>query len=86
MLAAAVAPAQGHAIAIAGDAAARALVALAGRLGARVIEAVPPPAAGVLLAALRRWRCGDRGDSVRPLYLRPPDVTWAARQRPPGAL
>jgi tRNA threonylcarbamoyladenosine biosynthesis protein TsaB len=66
------------AIAIAGDGAARAGMALAERRDVRVLD-TPPPVAGALFAALRRWRCGEFGPPVHPLYLRPPDVTRAVR-------
>lgn len=65
-------------LAIAGDAAARAGAALAGRCDVAVIETRAPAAQGVLRASWRRWRAGDRGGAVRPLYLRPPDATPAA--------
>jgi tRNA threonylcarbamoyladenosine biosynthesis protein TsaB len=85
-LATAVTLAEGDAIAIAGAAAARAAAALGGPPNAKVIEAALPPVAGVVRAALRRWRCGERSGPVRPLYLRPPDVTLPGGQRPPSVL
>ena len=61
-------------LAIAGDAAELAATALSGRPGVRVLPNSAPDALGVL-AALRRWP--ERADPVaRPLYLRPPDVSF----------
>jgi tRNA threonylcarbamoyladenosine biosynthesis protein TsaB len=77
-----------HPLAITGDAAGRAVAAL-GAVGlASVVEDAEPTALGALRAAALRWRRGEeRGGEpagpVRPLYLRPPDVTLAA-PAPPG--
>jgi tRNA threonylcarbamoyladenosine biosynthesis protein TsaB len=60
---------------VAGDAATRAVNAIARRRRATAIEASAPDAAGVLRAVLRRWRAGERAGRAVPLYLRPPDVT-----------
>lgn len=65
-------------LAIVGDAAVRAGDALAGCAGAIIVENAPPPGIGVVGAALRRWRAGERGGHTTPLYLRPPGVTMAA--------
>ena len=61
-------------LAIAGDAAALAAAALSGRPGTIVVAQRFPSAFGALRAALRGWRRGEREGSLRPLYLRPPDV------------
>ena len=70
------------ALAIAGDAAIRAAFMLAGRDRTIVVEEMPPPALGVVRAALRRWRTGERGAPVKPLYLRPPDAAPAEPRAP----
>jgi tRNA threonylcarbamoyladenosine biosynthesis protein TsaB len=73
-------------LAITGDAAARAVAALADRPGKTVADEASPPAIGVVRAALERWRDGRPGEEARPLYLRPPDVTPAGgRQQSVGA-
>lgn len=59
---------------VAGDAATRAVSALARLHSATAIESSAPDAAGVLRAVLRRWRAGERAGGAAPLYLRPPDV------------
>jgi tRNA threonylcarbamoyladenosine biosynthesis protein TsaB len=69
-------------LAIAGDAAARAADAFAARPGVVVLEEGSPLAVGVVTAALRRWREGERCGPASPLYLRPPDVTMADGGRP----
>jgi tRNA threonylcarbamoyladenosine biosynthesis protein TsaB len=67
------------ALVIAGDAAEAAAAALGGRQDIEVLTNSAPDASGVL-EAVRRWP--ERGDpAARPLYLRPPDVTFP-RQRP----
>jgi tRNA threonylcarbamoyladenosine biosynthesis protein TsaB len=68
--------------AIAGDAAARAAAVLGLGSGPAVVEWAPS-VKGALCAALRRWSAGERGSEVRPLYLRPPDVTAAGGRREP---
>ena len=83
-LAATVAQVAPTSIAIAGDAAARAATALGKTFGAAMVES-EPPVIGALYAALQRWREGERSSEVRPLYLRPPDVTVAGGRRPRGA-
>lgn len=62
-------------LAVTGNAAPRAAALLAARGVASVVENGEPPVLGALRAALRRWRGGEPGGPVRPLYLRPPDVT-----------
>ena len=70
------------ALVIAGDAAERAALLLSRGPPITVVEHSAPDAIGVLQAALRRgWPC-KQDDSLRPFYLRPPDVTISsARQR-----
>ena len=60
---------------VAGDAAERALNALAQRPDTTAIEASAPDAVGLLRAVLTHWRAGERGGKPLPLYLRAPDVT-----------
>ncbi len=75
-LSAAVATVTADPIVIAGDAALRAAAALHGSCEAAIAKVASVPVTGVLGAALRRWERGEV-DPVRPLYLRPPDVTVA---------
>jgi tRNA threonylcarbamoyladenosine biosynthesis protein TsaB len=70
------------ALAIAGAAAIRAALVLAGRDRTIVVEDLGPPALGVVRAALRQWRTGERSERVKPLYLRPPDATPAEPRAP----
>ncbi len=72
-------------LAIAGEAASRAAVALTGRSAIVLIEETPPLAIGGAKAALRRWREGERGGRPRPLYLRSPGVTLAPARHAPSA-
>ena len=65
----------GALLAITGDAAPRAEALLAAQGVASVVENGKPPVLGALHTALRRWRLDELGGPVRPLYLRPPDVT-----------
>jgi tRNA threonylcarbamoyladenosine biosynthesis protein TsaB len=60
---------------IAGDAADAAASALQGRIGFDVVPGSPPDAIGVVAAALQAARSAPPDPPVRPLYLRPPDVT-----------
>lgn len=88
-LAAAVAAVAGAApLVIAGDAAERAAGALARRprtiVAANLPGNSPAAALGVVQAALARWRAGDQPGDARPLYLRPPDATFAGGGRAPG--
>jgi tRNA threonylcarbamoyladenosine biosynthesis protein TsaB len=66
---------------IAGDAALRATEALEGRFEIVLLEDSAADAIGVLRAALRRIRLGQTDSSIRPLYLRSPDVTLPAKSR-----
>ena len=59
---------------IAGDAARMAATALEGRIGFDVVPDSTPEAVGVAAAALEAAQSAS-GEPVRPLYLRPPDVT-----------
>lgn len=64
---------------LAGDAAHRAALVLSGRPGTTIVENTVPEAVGALRAATRRLpQLGAPGDTARPLYLRPPDVTLSA--------
>jgi len=65
---------------IAGDAAAAAAAALGGRACCTILADSAPDAAGVAAAALRQIRCTAAAGPVRPLYLRPPDVTLPPRR------
>jgi tRNA threonylcarbamoyladenosine biosynthesis protein TsaB len=67
------------AVLIAGDAAQRAAAALAMRRTRMRIADAAPRVAGALIAALARWRQGERDDRACPLYLRTPAVTFATR-------
>jgi tRNA threonylcarbamoyladenosine biosynthesis protein TsaB len=71
-------------IAVAGDAAERAAQILAQVADAIIVETAPA-VAGALRAALRQWRLGERDGAVRPLYLRPPDVSFPGGQNPRNA-
>jgi tRNA threonylcarbamoyladenosine biosynthesis protein TsaB len=67
---------------IAGDAAEVASAALGGRAGCTVAADSAPDARGVAAAALVELRAGVMAGPVRPLYLRPPDVTLPKRPLP----
>jgi tRNA threonylcarbamoyladenosine biosynthesis protein TsaB len=69
-------------LAIAGDAAIRAAAVIAGRRDVVVVEPSPVPVVGLVGAALRRWRGGERCSEAKPLYLRPPDVVPAGQHAP----
>ena len=70
---------------IAGDAAEAATAALNGRAGCTIAGDSAPDAKGVAAAAWRQLRGGAAAGPVRPLYLRPPDVTLPKRRQPvPG--
>jgi tRNA threonylcarbamoyladenosine biosynthesis protein TsaB len=60
---------------IAGDAAAAAAAALAGHAVVVVVPDSAPDAIGVALAACEQVGSAATAEPVRPLYLRPPDVT-----------
>ncbi len=68
---------------VAGDAAQRAALLLAERPYTRILIGSAPSAVGVLQAALRALQLGTERAPPRPLYLRPPDVTFAGRRREP---
>jgi tRNA threonylcarbamoyladenosine biosynthesis protein TsaB len=70
---------------IAGDAAAAAAAALEERVGCVIAADSAPDAEGVAAAALRQLRGAPPAGPVRPLYLRPPDVTLPPRRRPASA-
>ncbi len=71
---------------IAGDAAVAAAAALGGRVCSSVVPGSAPGAQGVATAALAELRSGTIAGPVRPLYLRPPDVTLPKRPQPLPAL
>ena len=64
---------------IAGDAADAAAAALGGRVRCVLAGDSAPDAKGVAVAALAELRSGALAGPVRPLYLRPPDVTVPKR-------
>jgi tRNA threonylcarbamoyladenosine biosynthesis protein TsaB len=61
---------------IAGDAACRAAQLLGARPSTTRLEGSGPISNGALRAGLRRLRLGEPDTAARPLYLRPPDVTF----------
>jgi tRNA threonylcarbamoyladenosine biosynthesis protein TsaB len=67
---------------IAGDAAEAAAVALGEHVCCAIAADSAPDALGVAAAALAELRSGAMAGPVRPLYLRPPDVTPPQRPRP----
>jgi tRNA threonylcarbamoyladenosine biosynthesis protein TsaB len=66
---------------IAGDAAEAAAAALDGRVSCVIAADSAPDAQGVAAAALAELRSDAMAGPVRPLYLRPPDVTLPQRPR-----
>jgi tRNA threonylcarbamoyladenosine biosynthesis protein TsaB len=70
---------------IAGDAADAAAEALANSVDCIVMADMAPDARGVAAAALGELRSGVSAGTVRPLYLRPPDVTLPKRPLSPSA-
>ena len=66
-------------IVVAGDGAARAVQVLAKSGEATIVETAPP-VAGALRAAIWKWRRGEGDGAVRPLYLRPPAVSFPGGQ------
>ena len=50
-----------------------------------IVPGSAPDAAGVVLAALRRWPAEAGDGPIRPFYLRNPDVTLPRRQGPDAA-
>ena len=73
----------GAALLVAGDAAEAAAAALPGHADITIAHGSAPDAPGVIAAA-RRQLSGGAAGPVRPLYLRPPDVTLP-RRRAAGA-
>ena len=73
------------ALLIAGDIAEIAAAALAGRFDTEIAAESAPDARGVLAAALRQIDREPAESPVRPLYLRPPDVTMPKQQTPLAA-
>ncbi len=67
---------------VAGDAAEAAVAALGGRIHCTIAADSAPDARGVATAALAELRSGATAGPVRPLYLRPPDVTLPKQPRP----
>jgi len=67
---------------IAGDAAAAAAAVLDGNLPSTIAPGSAPDARGVAAAALAELHSGASAGPVRPLYLRPPDVTLPKQPRP----
>ena len=70
---------------IAGDAVDSAAAALGGRFVIEIAENSAPDARGVLAAALRQIAAEPDEGRVRPLYLRPPDVTFPENPSAPRA-
>ncbi len=70
---------------IAGDAAAAAAAALDSRTGRAIAGDSAPDALGVAAAALDCLQDGAAPGAVRPLYLRPPEVTLPKRPAPAAA-
>jgi tRNA threonylcarbamoyladenosine biosynthesis protein TsaB len=68
-------------LSIAGDAAQRAAAALAERPDTRILRDSTAGAIGALRAARRILQHSEAGGAVRPLYLRPPDVTRSSSRR-----
>lgn len=73
------------ALLLAGDIAEIAAAALADRFDTEIAVESAPDARGVLAAALRQIAREPAGSPVRPLYLRPPDVTIPKQQTPLAA-
>jgi len=59
-----------------------AVAALGGRIHCTIVADSAPDARGVATAALAELRSGATAGPVRPLYLRPPDVTLPKQPRP----
>jgi tRNA threonylcarbamoyladenosine biosynthesis protein TsaB len=64
---------------IAGDMAEAAATALGRRSGIEIATGSAPDATGVLAAAWRQFQSDPSGSPLRPLYLRPPDVSLPKR-------
>ena len=67
---------------IAGDMAEAAVKALGRRAGIEIAAGSAPDATGVLAAAWRQAESNPAGNPLRPLYLRPPDVSLPKRRAP----
>jgi tRNA threonylcarbamoyladenosine biosynthesis protein TsaB len=70
---------EGGPVLVAGDAAEAAAAALSGRLDFELAQGSAPDALGVAAAALHQMHTAAAPGPVRPLYLRPPDVTMPRR-------
>jgi tRNA threonylcarbamoyladenosine biosynthesis protein TsaB len=70
---------------IAGDMAEAAVKALGQRAGIEIAAGSAPDATGVLTAAWRQVESDPAGNPLRPLYLRPPDVSLPKRSAPLAA-
>jgi tRNA threonylcarbamoyladenosine biosynthesis protein TsaB len=70
---------------IAGDRAEAAVKALGRRAGIEIAAGSAPDATGVLAAAWRQVESDPAGSPLRPLYLRPPDVSLPKRRAPLAA-
>ena len=70
---------------IAGDMADAAATALGRRSGIEIATGSAPDATGVLAAAWRRFQSDPSGSPLRPLYLRPPDVSLPKQPETAGA-
>lgn len=77
---------QGKPLLIAGDAAETAAAALEGQCGLAIAANSAPDALGVAAVALEQLQSGAPAGPMRPLYLRPPDVTLPRRDRMPSRL
>jgi tRNA threonylcarbamoyladenosine biosynthesis protein TsaB len=67
---------------VAGDMAEAAATALGRRPGIEIAAGSAPDATGVLAAAWRQTKSDPAGSPLRPLYLRPPDVSLPRRREP----
>jgi tRNA threonylcarbamoyladenosine biosynthesis protein TsaB len=70
---------------IAGDMAEAAVKALGRHAGIEIAASSAPDATGVLAAAWRQAESDPAGNPLRPLYLRPPDVSLPKRRAPLAA-
>ncbi len=67
---------------VAGDSAEPAATALGRGAAVDIAAGSAPDATGVLVAAWRQARCAPADSPLRPLYLRPPDVSLPRRREP----
>jgi tRNA threonylcarbamoyladenosine biosynthesis protein TsaB len=67
---------------VAGDMTEAAATALGRRPGIEIAAGSAPDATGVLAAAWRQTKSDPAGNPLRPLYLRPPDVSLPRRREP----